>query len=169
MKAWHIIVLIASGVLFGFVTQPMGEDVKSLKNQTSKLSEEIQTINTQLQEITRIQREEQNQQQELARRIPLQNQQENLIRDIQSIRTKSGFGYESISFRKGKNPVLGLPELKISFSTEGNKQNLLSFLELIEENERFLGMENLSITTRQEGSTPVVSFSVSLYAFYQQD
>lgn len=169
MKTWQIIVIVASLVGFGLYVPPVREDVVQMRAENKDLENQIQELNHQLHEVDRIGREAPEKKDQLVRRIPLDNEQEKLIQDIENITLRTGFSYDGLSFSKGKNPVLGLPELKISFSTQGNKANLIRFLEALENNERFLGLETLSISTREENNVQMVSFGVALYAFYQQE
>lgn len=168
MKAWHILIFIASFLVFGFFTRPKIEAATALRAENKHLEAQIQEINTQLQSINRLQKESIDNKTQLIKQIPLLNEQENLMKDIQTLTARNGFSFTALSFTKGLNPALGIPEIRISFATEGNKKNLIPFLRAIEDNERFLGLESLSIKTHQQGSAQTVQFSVSLYAFYQQ-
>lgn len=169
MKSWSILLLISGVLIFGLYTNPTRKEVSQIQSQAQTLENTLNELNAQLQEIERIQKESAATKETFVRRIPLKNEQESLIKDIHSLTLRHGFSADTISFTKGQNPTLKIPEMKISFSTKGNKTNLIPFLKSIESNERFLGLENLSITAMQEGTSTNVQFGVSLYAFYQQD
>ena len=169
MKAWHIVVIILSLLCLGMYTQPLMKQTKDLQAKKQNLEIEFKSMNTQLNKIKETQIKKEQAEINFAQQIPLFNEQEKLLQTIQTITLKNGFSFQSVSFTKGQNPVLGIPEIKISFLTEGNKKNLIKFLESIEKNKRFLGMESLNINTHEEGGEPIVSFNVSLYGFYQKD
>jgi Tfp pilus assembly protein PilO len=169
MKAWHIIVIILCVLTLGVYTQPRMEKVQKLKTKYENLLTERKAMNIQVNKIQKTKEDKQKSQENFAKSIPPQNEQEKLIHDIQNLTTRSGFSFDDISFVKGHNPIVGMPEIKATFSTTGDKKRLIRFLTSIEQNPRFLGMDSLSISTRIEKTSPVVTFLVSLYAFYQKE
>ncbi|MDH3324720.1 MAG: type 4a pilus biogenesis protein PilO [Candidatus Peregrinibacteria bacterium] len=167
MKTWKILMIVLTIAILGFVTQPEFEKFQNLNSEKEKLVKikkdkiaELQKLKAIETEIIETARNDLNQ-------IPVEIDQENLIKDMLRITRKTGFPFSGLNFSKGMNSKLNIPQVSISFSTKGEKGKLLEFLREIENNERFLGMENFSISTEQDGIKRMVSLGVSLFAFYQ--
>ncbi len=168
MKIWHIISIIVIIGVLGFVTYPIMNENQDIKRENSKLNSDIEILNQKLVKVADTQKRTKAENDQILKKIPLDSEQENLIQDLQKISKRSGFKFNNLKFSKNQNSDFGLPELKVSFSTEGNKKSLRNFLLLIENNERFLSMENLDIQAKEDGRSQSVSFGVSINAFYQQ-
>lgn len=169
MKLWHIVVIIVCVLALGFYTQPKMQNVQTLESKFEGVLEEKSALSEQIEKVQEIKKEKKSANEDYSKRIPQENEQEKLIFDIRRLTMENGFAFNDVSFVKGYNPIIEMPEIKASFSTQGNKNNLLAFLKSIEANERFMGMESMSITTREEGQNDIVSFQVSLYAFYEKE
>ena len=167
MKTWQILVIVFIIAILGFVTMPEFEKFQNLESEVAKLTKTKQAKVVELQSLKSIEKEIAETSQSDLNKIPVALDQENLIKDILRITRKTGFPFSGLSFAKGMNSKLNIPQVTISFSTKGEKQRLFEFLEEIENNARFLGMENFAISTSQEGGKEMVSLGVSLFAFYQ--
>ncbi len=165
MKTRFIIIITSFILFFGFITYPLAKAVKEERSKQKELGKTIILLNQTLKKVEVSQNQNPGPKKNLEKTFPIKNEQEKIIEDLKSIELQSGFGFKNLSFSKSINQNLGLPELKINFDTQGPRSNLQNFLKLIETNERFLGMETLNIEKNKGQDT--VSFSVSLYAFYQ--
>ncbi|MCF7917422.1 type II secretion system protein M [Candidatus Gracilibacteria bacterium] len=135
---------------------------QGLENTLSEKIQELQTLNG-------IIKSAQQENKSLLSQIPVENEQEKIMQFLKQISLKTGFGFTSLQFSKGKNSEVGLPELSIRFSTTGRKEKIKDFLVAIENSPRFLGMDNLNITTTRENGSLSVQFGVSLYSFFQTE
>ncbi len=169
MRAWHILTFLVGVIVLGTYVQPLREDVRNQERVFQTKESEIETLNEQLNTITQLQKEKSEFASEFVDSIPLAPEQDALLQDLYTLTLRHGFVFDAVSFTRGENPQVGIREIRASFNTEGSKRNLIPFLKSIEENKRFLGLKNLSITTSSEGSTETVRFGVDIYAFYQQD
>lgn len=101
-------------------------------------------------------------------RIPGDNEQENILRDLQRISQSSGFAFNGLSFGKGFNAEVDTNQIMISFSVQGPYAQLFPFLRLIEQNNRFLGMNDLRLSITDNPTLGrTVSTDITLYALYQ--
>lgn len=107
-------------------------------------------------------------QEKLLSQIPLTLEQENLIRNMGKLALSTGFSFSGFSFSKGSNAEVNAPQMNIGFAVTGAKKYAKDFLTLIENNDRFLGMESLNVSIlRDSKKIPQVSMSIALYAFAQ--
>lgn len=169
MKNWKFWLSLSIIPLFGFWIFPTLKVVESHKKEVSKLetikSEKIKILKSLEAKKEELPTEEE---QTLLKKIPLTLEQENLIRDIYKISKKTGFAFSSLGFGKGKNPDVDAPQMNIDFSVEGRLSYLKEFLTQIEQNERFLGMNNFNVGIKEKNGVKIVSLSVSLFAFAQK-
>ncbi len=168
MKTWKILLIVITAGITGFATVPFYKEYKVLNTKLDQLQKNRDKKIEEQKELAKIKKEIENDKKNFLTKIPAEVEQEKLIMDLLSIATKTGFGFSDLSFSQGKNAKLGIPQINISFSTEGNKNQLIDFLKNIEENERFMGMENFSITTSKDDKQSV-SLGVSLYAYFQDE
>ncbi|MBT3349476.1 hypothetical protein HN954_05090 [bacterium] len=103
------------------------------------------------------------------RQIPPTAEQESLIRDLYRIIRGLGFEFDGLNFSKSYNEKVQSPQINASFSIKGTRSQVQNFLRAVEENERFLGLENLGQLKNTEPNSGVIQLSVSLYSFYQQE
>jgi Tfp pilus assembly protein PilO len=166
MKSWHILIFVLVISFGGFVLRPWYSDIQKLQEESSELQKTLKDKIQELQNLNTIIKASEQKNQSIIEQIPSDNQQEVLLLSLRKLSQKTNFYFDGLQFSKGHNRILGIPELKIQFSTEGKKSQLVSFLRAIEESTRFLGMESLSISTQEENN---VTFGVSLYAFFQDE
>lgn len=96
--------------------------------------------------------------------VPLLNQQESLIRDLKNISQQSGFSFQSLGFTRGFNSQVNAQTLSVSFEVKGPEDRLLKFLERIEQNQRFLSMD--TITLSPDKTDKQVRLSLTIVALY---
>lgn len=166
MKSWHIFAFVILISVVGFVLRPWYGDIQDLKKENAELAKTLEEKIEELQSLNKIVKASEQKNQSVLTQIPGDNQQEKLLLSLRQLSQKTGFYFTSLRFGKGYNPVLRLPELKVQFSTSGQKSQLVPFLKAVEDSARFLGMESLSISTK-EGNQ--IEFGVSLYAFFQEE
>lgn len=168
MRSWHILLIILSiGAIIGYL-QPLRESHEKQERELKEIHSTIGTLREQIKEIMVLKKEKSDLSSEFIKNIPLHPEQDALIQDIYTLTLQNGFTFESLSFTKGENPEIGISEIKTTFTTEGSKKSLIAFLRAIETNQRFMGLESLSVRTHETDGQSTVRFGVSLYAFYQQ-
>ncbi len=154
--------------VYGFWIVPKYNEVKTRKvhlqnlaEESRKKTEEFKTLKAQEKALKSEAFEA------ILAQVPPTIQQERLIVDLQRIAQESGFIFKSLGFAKGQNPEVESAEVKINFSVRGRKDNLPKFLAKIEQNPRFLGMENLAYSIEDLEGLNVINMSVSVFAFSQ--
>lgn len=170
MKTWHILVLVLLVAIGGFYIVPTVNTTRSLRSENIKLQKTLQGKIEELQTLNQVLQKTKEQKKSVLSLVPIDNGQEFLLRDLQKIAQQTGFGFNGLQFFKGQNSAVGLPELSINFSTEGQKSQFKKFLLAIENNQRFLGMNRLDVQTDFSApANPKLRFNVSLYSFYQKE
>ncbi|HEY5714120.1 MAG TPA: type 4a pilus biogenesis protein PilO, partial [Candidatus Gracilibacteria bacterium] len=102
-------------------------------------------------------------------RIPPQNEQENLIRDIQKISKDTGFAFQGLGFAQSFNADMNVPQLVVNFNVRGAYAQLFAFLRSVEQNPRLLGMNNIRLTMSEDRDLGrQVSTDLAVYALYQE-
>ena len=166
MSNKKIIIFVICILFIGFVIIPIQRDVRNLQNTYMSLEKIMEKKNERLAELIKAKENIIEKDTPILKKIPLNLEQENVIRDIKKIAKNSGFDFSGLGFSKSYNEKVGANMLKISCSVKGPLHKAKELLETIENNERFFGMESLGIGTNSD-NVPQVSFSISLYTFYQ--
>ncbi|MCK5460553.1 type 4a pilus biogenesis protein PilO [Candidatus Gracilibacteria bacterium] len=169
MNSWKIWLSFSILPIFVFWISPAWKEVKIEKKGVETLEilrdekiKELQTLSEKKETLL------DNDNQEILKKIPLTLEQENLIRDLTKISKETGFYFTSLSFGKGRNADVNAPQINLNFSVEGRLDKVQPFLSRIENNERFLGMNDLDLNIKDKNGLKIASFSVSLYAFAQE-
>lgn len=167
MKTLNIIIVAICVIVLGLWVFPsyqsLGEKqstITELKAQKSQLINEQKAVEEKLKIAANQNPETQ---------IPPTREQEILIRDLQQISAQTGFVFKSLSFGKGVNPKIGVEQTTINFSVLGVKEKTTAFLQSIENNDRFLGMESLSVSQVEKNGVTLTQMNVTLYAFSLSD
>jgi Tfp pilus assembly protein PilO len=105
---------------------------------------------------------------DLLQKIPREKNQSNIIRDLRSLATNTGFSFTQIAFSEIENKAIEAKEIRASFVIEGPKNNVVNFLTSVENNKRFMGIENINVQTSIREGEEIANVSVTLYAFYQR-
>ncbi len=108
---------------------------------------------------------------EVSKSIPLGVKQDELIKDVIEISEVNDIILNSLSFGKGGLNEDGVGSVRINASFEGNYTDLVSFLESIEQNSRFLKVSsiNVQLNKLEISDSTRATFSLAMEAFYQEE
>ena len=141
------------------------------QQQTSlDLSAEIESLEKRQATLTASETESGTSNTEILRKIPTKLRQAAMIRWVESTIQSTGLELQSgLSFARGVHPQVGVRQLQVSFTLLGQRDRLVDFLERVENDERFLGVESFAWQTETlptgESQT---TLNVQLYAFSQE-
>lgn len=152
----------------GFGMIPLQNSIERLRLTHASLEQQKKDKIAEHEQLKQLSEREDGEIEILTKRIPPRPEQEKLIRDLRQITKESGFTFTGLQFSKGFNSTIGAQQLSVSFSAEGSRGQIQNFLSRIEQNERFLGMETLSVQTPLKDNMTKVTLSVSLYSFFQE-
>jgi len=135
------------------------ERVAQLKKQidTYKETEKKMDLTTEVQKKT------------LINSIPVGVNQDGIIEDLVKIASENDVKLKSVSFGVSRGDETKVGVVKMNASFEGNYNDLLNFLEGIEENARFFKVTSISVQVNDVSGLDIkrVTFSLSLDAYYQ--
>lgn len=167
MKNWNIIVIALSLITLIGYCGPLFKNIGDIKNKNEILRakfEDKKDLKKELKELqTTLAKTN------IDKNIPFHADQENLIRDFVKILGKSSFDFDSLSFSLGKHGKLNIPQVLVNVHIKGLRSNIKSLLSYIEQNERFLGMDNLTFSTQEKNGIEFTSLSLSIFAPYQDN
>lgn len=106
---------------------------------------------------------------EILKSVPLEMDQDEVIRDLIEIADSYDIELHSLGFGKGVSQEEGVSSLRINASFEGNYSDLISFLQGIEQNSRLFKVDSISVQVNKLEMTDIsrVNFSLSMETFYQ--
>ncbi len=169
MKNWKIGIIIFSVFLAGFFIFPTYKDGQESKQKNEILQKELSIKIKELKALNTKQTTFTTTETTLFRKIPRDEMQESIIRDVDLILNRYGFELEGgVSFSRGFNADVDAPEIKTNFVIIGPKNNLVPLISAFENNERFYGIEKLSVQIFTEDDKQMVSLPVSLSSFFQE-
>ena len=154
-------VLVLAGYSF-----PLAKKVSNLKKENITLTSQLKSKEELRESLKEAQKELA--QTSIEKKIPFSVDQENLLRDLIKILKKSNFSFESFNFSLGKQQHLNSKQVLVNTQIKGLKNNLKTLLSYIEQNERFLGMENLTFSIQEKKGLKTTSMSLSIYALFQE-
>lgn len=135
-------------------------EFENLKSQLAALSsaEEELSLTTEVERI------------ESLKAIPVQLEQDEVIRDLMEIAKNHDINLHSISFGKSGSGADGVSTLIISASFEGNYADLTEFLEGIEQNARLFKVKTISVQLSRLDISDIerANFSLTIESFYQE-
>ncbi len=168
MKTWIILSFAFCAGVWGLLTFPLLNEVQDLRLENQGLENILAEKEAKTEELEEIKVEFADRIKNIQAQIPLDSSQENFIRDLRKITTQTGFSFSGIKFSRGQNSQINAPHLIANFSARGDRSNVKNLLALIEQNERFLGMDSLSVSTIESANKSVTNLTLSVYALYQE-
>lgn len=169
-----VFLILISVLFYVLFLRPISSEVSVLKadvaSKTSELEQlkgkmgEVKDAEQKLKVTTEVER------QQSLQAVPSNINQDEVIRDLIDIAAAYDIALRSLSFGKGTASATGINSLRINASFEGNYTDLLSFLEGIEHNGRFLRVESISAQINKVEVFDIdrVTFSLSIEAFFQK-
>jgi len=161
-------------VVFGYVfyTKGIAVEVGQMSVDISGKNLQIEQSKAKIAEMTSAEKEldlsSEVKKTELLKSVPKDVDQDQIIRDIIEMAKIHDIKLNSIGFGKGASSKEGVGSLRINASFEGNYNDLVSFLESVEQNARVLIVDSINV---QLGKTDLLdstraTFSLSMQAFY---
>jgi hypothetical protein len=164
MKSWKIVMLLGAIGILGLVIWPMRAEIKQLETETitrtqtqAKKTAEYRRIQD---HFTAIKSQEKRHQY-----IPKKLSQAGFLSEIQRITSEAGFFINRYAFSKAVDQSLNLNQMKAYFVLEGSESKIIRFLQLVEKNPLFMGIETVNLPPENEGKYTI---DVALYALYAQ-
>lgn len=106
---------------------------------------------------------------DLLMKIPEGHRQDLLIKTLEDLATANQYRFEALSFARGMNADLNVPQMTVSFSVTGpnDPRQFAKYLAAIESDDRFLMMDNLNFTTQDTDGRNELTTSITLRALSQ--
>ncbi len=158
-----LLFMILGGVFF---VVPMKDNVSSLVLQRDAASVDLQGLQSQYEELAALASkvsESEAAKAKLLSAVPVGNSQDKLLDELTEINAGLEIDMNSISFGKSTDKDFG-NYLSVSASFKGSYDQLISFLQKIENAERLMRITTLSV---QLTSTTDAVFTLTLEAYYQ--
>lgn len=161
-------------VVFGYVfyTKGIAGEVNQMNVDITSKNLQIEQSKAKVAEMTKAEKEldlsSEVKKTELLKSVPSDVNQDQIIRDLIDVAKVHDIKLTSIGFGKGATSKEGVGSLRINASFEGNYNDLVSFLQSLEQNARVLIVDSVSV---QLGKTDLLdvtraTFSLSMQAFY---
>lgn len=161
-------------VVFGYVfyTKGVASNVSQMNADITSKNLQIESSKAKVAEMTKAEKEldlsSEVKKTELLKSVPKDVAQDQMIRDIIDTSRLHDIKLNSIGFGKGASSKEGVGSLRINASFEGSYNDLVSFLESLEQNARVLIVDSISV---QLGKADLLdstraTFSLSMQAFY---
>lgn len=166
-----IVVAISAYVFFG---RAVANDLSALKLDMSTKQQELETLRGQIDTYEKAKTEldlsTEVQRRESLKAVPVNIDQDEVIRSLLQIASKNGILLHSISFAKGGTDREGIGSLRISSSFEGNYKDLTDFLKSLEVNERIFKVDSINVQISKLDLVDIqrASFSLNIETYYQQ-
>jgi hypothetical protein len=167
-----LVVLAIAG--FSILAKPLSDNVSELKASITSTESEILEITEKIDEFkaaevefglsTEIQRLDS------LKAIPIGINQDDVIRDIMEIGDTYDVKLHSISFGTGKTQIDEISSLRVNAGFEGNYNDLIDFLEGLEQNARLFVVENISVQVSKLDISNIerASFSLTMQSYFQE-
>ncbi len=169
MKTWKILFIVIIVSVIGFIGIPLKKKVTNLKNENLKLDQLKKEKIAEYEELTNGNPDETIKLVDPELRIPRKLNQTELLIDLQKIASLSNIQLpDTWSFSVSKDDDLDVSRLAMSFSIKGNRGNIYKFIKAVEENERFLEIENFAIHTFNDNGVPTSEMPINLQAYAQE-
>lgn len=166
-----ILVAIAG---YTFLIRPASTDLDNLRAAVATKSAKVDELKTKLDNLDQAEQDLQLtsevQRQESLKAIPVNMNEDQVIKDVIQIAKDNNVVLHSISFAKGSSSKEGIGSLRISSTFEGNYQDLTNFLQGLEQNGRIFRVDSISVQINKlEISTvETANFSLSIDTYFQQ-
>ncbi len=161
---------LISVIIYGAWTFPQWNEWQDKRIELNKLEKTTKEKTESIKKLKQTQANlESTEEDTLLDQVPLTLKQELIMLDLQRIVQESGFIFDGLSFAKKQNSQVEAPELIITFSAQGKKTSIPSFLKRIEENQRFMGLRDLKFSEGELNEVPIATISASVYSFAQSD
>ncbi len=170
-----VFLILAAISFYVFYLSGVKENIDTTKTDLVAKQGELSVIQAELSEFKKAENDlnvsTEVQRSEVSKSIPLGLKQDELIKDVIEISEVNDIILNSLSFGKGGLNEDGVGSVRINASFEGNYTDLVSFLESIEQNSRFLKVSsiNVQLNKLEISDSTRATFSLAMEAFYQEE
>lgn len=160
--------LVLLVVLLGFLYfQPLRDQVQEKQAEKQVLATQVFDLTEELAELEKLQ--EDLPESEVARKkilgkIPAELEQDQLVLDLSRLATEHVVDFSALSFGLGGTTEEGLQRVTVNGSFSGSYDNLVKFVEAIEENEREIMVKSVGVQLSETGTA---RFNLNMEAYYQ--
>jgi len=173
MSLVGVVMLIAAVSTYAFYVRPQMQDYSKVKADITSKSERIEKLKTQITTYKDTEKKmdltTEVQKKTLINSIPIGVNQDGIIEDLVKIADENDVNLKSVSFGVSRSDETKVGVVKMNASFEGNYNDLLNFLEGIEENARFFKVTSINVQVSEVPDLDIkkVMFSLSIDAYYQ--
>ena len=167
--------VVLSLALYSLLVSPLSDRVEAAESDIATKNAELTEVTEKIAEYERAQEEfeltTEVQRLNSLKAIPLGVEQDDALRDVIDIAGSYDITLNSISFGKGNTQIDDINSLRINASFEGNYNDLIDFLEGLEQNARLFVVENISvqITRLDISNIERANFSLTIQSFFQDE
>jgi Tfp pilus assembly protein PilO len=168
-----VFLILLSLAGYVFYTKSLASQVSVVSADITAKTDQIALIKGQIEEFDRAEEEygvsTEVQRSESLKSVPAQMNQDEVIRDIVNISDSYDIELKSLSFGEGASDQEGIGVLSVNSSFEGNYNDLVSFLEGIEQNPRLFKVKTINVQINQLDVLDILraTFSLTMEAYYQ--
>ncbi len=169
-----ILLILLALVAYVFFARPVSADVSSMRNEVASKQHEVEEVRSEIERYEQAQEElelaTEVQRRASLRAVPVEMDQDEVIRDLLNIAGDNGVTLRSVSFSRGSSGMPGIGVLRVNAGFEGDYNELTSFLEGLETNTRIFRVASINVQVRQLDFADLerASFSLGIETFYQQ-
>ncbi len=170
-----VFLILAAISFYVFYLSGVKENIDTTKTDLVAKQGELSVIQAELSEFKKAENDlnvsTEVQRSEVSKSIPLGLKQDELIKDVIEISEVNDIILNSLSFGKGGLNEDGVGSVRINASFEGTYTDLVSFLESIEQNSRFLKVSsiNVQLNKLEISDSTRATFYLAMEAFYQEE
>ena len=160
------LIVIVLGVVF-FVN-PMKLEMDQLNTDLDLKTLEVSTLEARVLELESLQEElsaSGTTEEKLLEQVPVGMNQDELLTNLSDLADESGITLNGVSFSPTEGDESNIVSISASF--DGDYEDLIGFLETVEDNTRTFYVKTISVQLSEEGSTAHASFGLVLDAYYQ--
>lgn len=163
------LLLVAAAFVFFFHTLPTNKQTDALKNilielknDVSKMENEIAGVPAADSEVSEVERKE------LFRAIPEKLEQDIIISDLDLLIKTADVSFNALTFNLQKSE--NLPAVTINGGFQGTSANSIRFLKMLEVNPRKFIIKNVNVSRAEtDDGLDIVNLTVTLQAFYRNN
>lgn len=167
-----LILLVVGG--YAFYVRSLANEVDAGKIDLSEKIDQVEALELEIETLDAAKEElgltSEVAQIEIQRSIPPGMNQDEVIRDLIEIGETHDIILSSISFGQGATDQENIASLRVNASFEGNYNDLINFLEGLEQNARLFVVNSISVQLSRLAISDIqrANFSLSIEAFFQQ-
>lgn len=157
---------------FAFLVRPLREDMNQLSADMLITDGEIEKLQSEISKVTEVNKDlpsDEVTRSQLLLLAPEGLNQSELINSLNEIASKNSISLNAINFDEqgSDEEIPGLQKVAISTSLTGSYNNVIAFLEGIEDSKRAIIVRTINVQKTDNSETSAVTFNLYLEAYYQ--